>query len=164
MGGKAFAGKRVLLPEGRALGQRLLDELLAKGAIKRGLICGSIRRQCADVGDVDMVIEPSNDFALNAWLIDKFGYQSDKKTPAQAGLVDGIQVDILVTTAEGWGAACMHMTGSKQTNIRQRAVAQRRGLMLNEKGCWRNDELIAGATEQEVYEALGLTYLEPEDR
>ncbi len=43
-------------------------------------------------------------------------------------------------------------------------IARARGLKLNEYGVFRGTERIAGATEEEVYRALGLTWIPPESR
>jgi DNA polymerase (family 10) len=46
--------------------------------------------------------------------------------------------------------------------MRERAIA--RGLKLNEYGLFRDSKRMAGKTEEEIYRALGLDYIEPELR
>jgi DNA polymerase (family 10) len=46
--------------------------------------------------------------------------------------------------------------------LRRLALAQ--GLRLNEYGLFRGEKRIAGKTEEEVYAALSLPYLRPEER
>jgi len=77
---------------------------------------------------------------------------------------------------ESRGAALQYFTGSKAHNIALRDRAIGLGLKLNEYGVFRiadrgagapgvdNDERIAGATEDEVYAALGLDCVPPEMR
>jgi DNA polymerase (family 10) len=81
-------------------------------------------------------------------------------------LGSGLQVDLRPFAAENLGAALQYFTGSKDHNVRVRERAVRRGLKLNEYGVFRVDtgERIAGATEEEVYAALGLGYIPPELR
>ncbi|WP_427915618.1 hypothetical protein ACPWT1_00420 [Ramlibacter sp. MMS24-I3-19] len=62
------------------------------------------------------------------------------------------------------GAAWVYFTGSKAHNIALRRIAQALDLKLNEYGLFRDNERIAGATEQEVYAALGLDWIPPELR
>ncbi|MEK7160434.1 MAG: PHP domain-containing protein, partial [Patescibacteria group bacterium] len=45
-----------------------------------------------------------------------------------------------------------------------REIAQNKGYKLNEYGLFDKDKLIAGKTEKEIYEKLGLEYIEPEMR
>lgn len=164
MGGLAHAGRRIPLEEGLALGTRILESLTRAEAISRGEICGSLRRQRPDAGDIDLVVVPGNDFFLGAWMTETFGLQKDGKTPAHSGLIEGVQVDVLLATDESWGAALMHCTGSKHRNVVHRAAAKKKGYLLNEKGLWKGTERVAGATEREVYDLLEFTWREPPDR
>jgi DNA polymerase (family 10) len=81
-------------------------------------------------------------------------------------LASGLQVDLRPFAPESLGAALQYFTGSRDHNVRVRERAVRRGLKLNEYGVFRVDtgERVAGATEEEVYEALGLRYIPPELR
>jgi len=63
----------------------------------------------------------------------------------------------------------IYFTGSKAHNVRIRERAVRAGLKLNEYGLFdaKSGELLAAETEHQVYERLGLPYIEPtlrEDR
>ena len=60
-----------------------------------------------------------------------------------------------------FGAAWLYLTGSSAHNIALRRLAQRQGLTLNEYGLFRGSDSVAGATEAEVYRALGLQFIEP---
>jgi DNA polymerase (family 10) len=76
----------------------------------------------------------------------------------------GLQVDLRVVPPASHGAALLYFTGSKAHNIRLRNLALGRGLKLNEYGLWRGRRPLAGATEEEVYAALGLPWIPPELR
>jgi len=65
---------------------------------------------------------------------------------------------------EEWGAALLYFTGSKNFNIRMRNAAIAKGWKLNEYGLWDGDKLIAGKTEEEIFEALGWEFVEPTAR
>lgn len=89
-----------------------------------------------------------------------------------------VQVDLRVVPRKSWGAALMYFTGSKEHNVRLRERAQSMGLTLNEYGLFPEDDQdsqkeppqkravksIAGKTEEDVYEALGLRWIPPEMR
>lgn len=75
--------------------------------------------------------------------------------------VKGLQVDIVMCTAEEFGACMMYLTGPYKYNVEMRAYAKGSGFKLNEKGLWKGDERVAGKTEREIFKALGLNYTRP---
>jgi DNA polymerase (family 10) len=83
--------------------------------------------------------------------------------------VADVQIDLRVVAPESIGAALQYFTGSKEHNVKLRAMAVRRGLKVNEYGVFRaddvNDEVsLAGRTEEDVYAVLGLPWIPPELR
>ncbi|HKB81463.1 MAG TPA: PHP domain-containing protein, partial [Thermoanaerobaculia bacterium] len=58
----------------------------------------------------------------------------------------------------------LYFTGSKAHNIAVRRIAQAHELKLSEYGLFRGRKMIAGKTEKEIYEALGLSFIAPELR
>ena len=77
-----------------------------------------------------------------------------------------MQVDVNLTTEESWGASILMWTGTKELNVKMRAVAKEKGLKLNQYGLFRRSDgvKVAGRDEEEVFEVLGLKYLEPHQR
>ena len=86
-----------------------------------------------------------------------------------------IQVDLRVLDDSSWGAALMYFTGSKEHNVRLRERALKMGLTLNEYGLFPEDgkdeppqkrgvKPVAGKTEEDVYQRLGLAWIPPEMR
>jgi DNA polymerase (family 10) len=75
-----------------------------------------------------------------------------------------LQVDLRVVPPENFGAALHYFTGSKSHNIAVRRRGQKRGLKLNEYGVFRGEKRVAGATEESVFAAVGLPWIEPELR
>jgi DNA polymerase (family X) len=65
---------------------------------------------------------------------------------------------------ESFGAALHYFTGSKAHNIAVSKLGIARGLKINEYGVWKGKRRIAGETEESVYAAVGLPYIEPELR
>ena len=68
--------------------------------------------------------------------------------------------------AESRGAAMQYFTGSKAHNVALRDRAIQHGFKLNEYGLFRvaDDERVAGASEEEIYDALGIAWVPPELR
>jgi DNA polymerase (family 10) len=79
-------------------------------------------------------------------------------------LDNGLQIDLRAVTKESYGSALHYFTGSKSHNIEIRKLAIELGLKVNEYGVYRGAEKIAGDSEEEVYNAVGLSYIEPELR
>lgn len=88
-----------------------------------------------------------------------------------------VQVDLRVVPEASWGAAMLYFTGSKEHNVRMRERAIKRGMTLNEYGLYKSSDTkdktppqergetpVAGETEQSVFKALDLVYVEPELR
>jgi DNA polymerase (family 10) len=87
--------------------------------------------------------------------------------PAKAfvRLQGGIDCDLLAVPEESWGSALLYFTGSKEPNVELRRIAIARELRLNEWGIFADEsKRVAGASEEEVYRALGLAWVAPEMR
>jgi DNA polymerase/3'-5' exonuclease PolX len=74
------------------------------------------------------------------------------------------RLDILLVPMEELGSSLIYFTGNDLFNRRIRLVAKSKGMKLNQHGLFRKNEKIASKTEQEVFEALGLSWLEPKER
>jgi DNA polymerase (family 10) len=79
-------------------------------------------------------------------------------------LRNGLQVDLRVVPPESFGAALCYFTGAKAHSIALRQIAVDRGLKLNEYGLFKGTRRLAGRTEAELYQRLGLTLVPPELR
>jgi len=137
--------------------------------VKRANVAGSARRMKETIGDIDILVTSSNP----PKVIDFFAKMPNVaqvlakgSTKSSVRLKEGIQADLRVVDDEIFGAALLYFTGSQQHSIILRRMAIERGLKLSEYGLFdrKNDKLIAGKTEEEVYKKLGLGYIEPELR
>src|SRR5205823_13301272 len=72
--------------------------------------------------------------------------------------------DLRVVPEEGFAAALRSCTGSKAHSVALRQLAIKKGWKLNEYGLFRGTQRIAGRTEQEIYDRLGLAWIPPELR
>jgi DNA polymerase (family 10) len=78
-----------------------------------------------------------------------------------------VHVDVRVVPKESFGAAAQYFTGSKQHNVRLREIAVKAKLKLNEYGLFKKNKMLAGPVEEEIYQKLGLDFINPllrEDR
>ncbi|MRI58369.1 MAG: DNA polymerase/3'-5' exonuclease PolX [Epsilonproteobacteria bacterium] len=130
-------------------------------------VAGSFRRKKETVGDLD-ILATAKDFSE---VIRHFVKYPKIKEVVSAGstrstviLNNDLQVDLRSVEDESYGSALHYFTGSKAHNIEVRKLAMELGLKVNEYGVFRGEERIAGRTEEEVYQAVGLCYIEPELR
>lgn len=152
----------------RAEAQPVADELLAQlralPGVLRAELAGGLRRQRETVDGVDLLIaaRPGSD-ALQRFVQGPRVRQvlAHGRTRASVVLDNGMQVDVRAVPAERFGAAWLHLTGSRAHNITLRRLARRRGFKLNGHGLFAGGRCIAGATEAEVYQALGLPLIDP---
>jgi len=138
----------------------------APGA-RKVTVAGSCRRMRETVGDLDVLVAAAVGGPVTERLL---AYDEVKsvlargQTRSSVTLKSGLQVDLRVVPPESYGAALHYFTGSKAHNIAIRRLGQARGLKINEYGVFRGTSRIAGDTEESVYRAVGLPYIEPELR
>ena len=130
---------------------------------------GSYRRRRETIGDLDILVAGSSPAPIMERFVAFPGITevlAQGETKSSARLQTGLQVDLRVLQPESYGAALQYFTGSQAHNIALRDRAKRRGLKVNEYGVYRleTEECIAGANEEEVYQALGLSFIPPELR
>ena len=128
---------------------------------------GSLRRFRENVGDLDILCTAKSPHsAMERFVgytrVSEIVSRGDTRSTVRLG--NGFQVDLRVVPEESFGAALQYFTGSKAHNIALRKRAVRMGFKLNEYGLYRDDLQLAGRTEEDVYRALGLAFIEPELR
>ncbi len=176
------------LPLGRALpiAEALGARLRAVPGVERVQYAGSLRRGRETIGDIDLLaVAPGRSAEA---LREAFCTMPEVKQVLSRGetrcsvrlLFDrtSVQADLRIVPESAWGAALMYLTGSKEHNVRLRERALKRGLTLNEYGLFRLDEnptphqhrpgglaaAVAGRTEEDVFQGLGLVPVPPELR
>ncbi len=90
----------------------------------------------------------------------------DLKKKSMVHAPSGIGVDIFTTDAQCWAVALVVKTGGDTTNRCIASAARRKGwrFRTSEDGFDTPDSHITCSTEIEVFEAVGLPYLPPEQR
>lgn len=160
-GGRAVLG--LILPEIRAM-EKVLKTFPEIGNLA---VAGSTRRMKETIGDIDILAtskKPEKVMECFMALPHIAHVYARGLTKTMVKLKNGLDVDLRVVPEESFGAALNYFTGSKDHNIALREIAVKKGWKLNEYGIFRGKKMIAGKTEEEVYKALGLRYIEPEMR
>lgn len=161
---------RTPLPTALALAQHLRQHMLKVPGVRRVEIAGSIRRGKETIGDIDLLVLAQDHHAVMQaastlpGTIDILAH-GEKKTSIL--LAQGIQVDVRVVEDEVFGSALHYFTGSKEHHVKLRTRAKRQGLKISEYGVFKIDDEttpIASATEEDLYQALGLPFIPPELR
>ncbi|MBC7327901.1 DNA polymerase/3'-5' exonuclease PolX [bacterium] len=157
------------VPLGIALpfARQVVEWLKERAPIDKIEPAGSLRRWKETIGDIDILVtstEPMQvmDAFVSLPIVREVLAKGETKTSVVTEM--GIQMDVRVVEPDCFGAALQYFTGSKDHNIHLRRIAQDMGLKISEYGVFRGDEKIAGVTEEEVYNSLGLPFIPPELR
>ncbi|MDD4358372.1 MAG: helix-hairpin-helix domain-containing protein, partial [Candidatus Pacebacteria bacterium] len=130
-------------------------------------VAGSFRRKKETVGDVDILVSSSSplkimdEFVSLPNIVRVWG---KGETKSSVRMSKGYDVDLRIVKKDSFGAALQYFTGSKEHNVALRRIAISKGYKLNEYGLYKNNKSVAGKTEEEIYEKLGLEYVPPELR
>ncbi len=162
------AQERISIGKALPIVEEIMEQLRRKTKIEKISPAGSVRRMKETVGDIDILAatEKPND-VINAFisLPQIADVSASGETKASVRLKpDGIQVDLRAVPPSSFGAAQQYFTGSKAHNVKLRGIAKKLGLKINEYGVFRDEEQIAGATEEEIYRTVGLQWIPPEMR
>ncbi|SFR45197.1 DNA polymerase (family 10) [Marinobacter daqiaonensis] len=159
--------QRILLGEAEQVAGPLVRYLDELDEVSRIEVAGSYRRRRDTVGDLDILVACDD----SGPVMERFTSHpevaevaSQGKTRATVHLKSGLQVDLRVVKTASFGAALHYFTGSKAHNVAIRKMAVERKLKVNEYGVYRGRKRIAGETEEEVFEQVGLPWIPPELR
>ena len=161
------SAERTPLGESLPRARELVGRVENVESVERAVAAGSVRRRKETTGDIDIVVvsedREATSEAVTDWDVEVI-QEGDRKTSFR---IDGEDVDLHLVENDEFGAALQYFTGSKKHNVETRDIAIDLGLKLNEYGVWEKngeEERVAGESEQEVYDALGMAYPPPELR
>jgi len=150
------------LKEAQELAEQFIHEIA--DYCKKIEIVGSIRRRKTECRDIDLVLlakpEQLWNFTLKLKKISKI--MVDGKQVKRV-IYKGEQFDLYFATPETWGALVLIRTGSMDHNIKLSTIALRKGMKLTHSGLMKDKKLIS-STEVGIFEALDLSYVEPQER
>ncbi|MEA2201574.1 MAG: polymerase [Solirubrobacteraceae bacterium] len=161
---------RILLPRAIEIGEALVAGLAERGGPGTQVqLAGSVRRQADSVKDIDLVATTSRPAELASSLAELEQIESVSsagEVGARGRTHSGIPVDLRIAEPDQLGNLLQHFTGSGEHNAALREMAVRRGLHVSEYGVLDDSTGTSHrcATEEQVYDLLGLAYIEPELR
>lgn len=147
--------------------EKLLLTIQKVPHVTKAAVAGSYRRKKETVGDIDILTvttKPSevSDAIASLPFVERVAAHGDKKLSFD--MTNDLRVDVRFVREDQWGSALMYFTGSKEFNIALRKSAMSKGCKLNEYGLFDGDKVIASEAEQDIFDALDLDYVEPENR
>lgn len=164
----------------RPLAERWVSELGEVDGVQRIAYAGSLRRGKETIGDIDILVATDDGDAIRdafterpevTQILAKGDTKSSVRLENDRGVA--MQADLRIVPKSAWGAALLYFTGSKEHNVKLREIAIAQNRHLNEYGLFdgkderpqdRGQQPIAAASEEAIYEALGLPYTPPEMR
>lgn len=176
--------ERIRLGAALPIAEMLVARLEKVKGVQRVAYAGSLRRGRETIGDLDLLVSAKDagkvrDVFTGMAEVEKVIGAGEKKSSVRllVGKVS-VQADLRIVEEGAFGAALLYFTGSKEHNVRLRERALRMGYTLNEYGLFPEEEgegekgppqergvkPVASATEEEIYEALGLNFVPAELR
>jgi DNA polymerase (family 10) len=162
----------------RKTGRKLLGQMLPlANEIKNKLekldkvadveVAGSIRRRKETIGDIDILVitdDPQEimEYFINMDNVDRVIARGPTKSTVR--LIGNVSCDLREVSYKSFGSALLYFTGSKEVNVELRKIAIKNGWKLSEYGLFKGDEIIAGQTEEEIFQKFRMEYMEPEIR
>ncbi len=119
------------------------------------------------IGDIDLIAttdDPKKVMHTFVTLPEVSSVHEQGATRSSVRLHIGIDADLRVVSDKVYGATLQYFTGDRRHNVLLRELAIKQGYKLNEYGLFRGRKLIACATEEEIYTALGMETPPPEIR
>lgn len=134
------------------------------------VVCGSYRRGCDQIGDIDLVNvsgAPIEELLLSAGC-----RVVERGSPRTEYCIDvswckrPLKVDVWEPVDGRIGACILHATGSGIHNTLMRRFGFSRGFKITWAGVERlsDGQIIAGLTEKECFDAIGWPHREPANR
>ena len=160
---------RFLLPRALGIGEQVTNGLRNLEGVERVEIAGSARRLADSVKDLDIIATASDPKKLTGAfarldVIESSGTAGENAVRGRTH--SGLTIDVRVVEPDLFGNLLQHFTGSKDHNMQLREAAVRRGLHVSEYGILDDatGETTRCASEEAVYERLGLAWIPPELR
>lgn len=155
-------------------------------ACRRVEIAGSIRRQKAEIGDIEIVCIPQyapdlfgdpGQSLLDLLLVDLLknerllpgGANGDKYKNFYVPAADGLKLDLFITSPECWGVIYTIRTGSADFSHKLVTPRKHGGLLpsdlrVADGRIWRGNEALETPEEADVFKAMGMDWIEPRER
>jgi DNA polymerase (family 10) len=159
-------GQRELSAVVRPVAEQILAALRERKDVQRAELGGSLRRWLETAKDVDLLVATKKPAAVAKAFLDllpEHTITASGDTKVSVRFPTGLAVDLRLVTAGQFPFALHYFTGSVSHNVRIRQRALERGFSLNEYEL-SGAEHAPIASEEDLFGALGLPYIEPELR
>jgi DNA polymerase (family 10) len=159
------------IPLGRAypLAQEIIETLKGVKGVVAAETAGSLRRMRSTVGDLDIIVAVEDSSVvmetfINLPRVSRVLGKGEFKSSIE--FTDGVRAQVWVHPPREFGTALQYATGSKDHNVQLRQIALDKGLSLSDHSFKKvkGGKEIFCATEEEVYDTLGLPWVPPELR
>lgn len=171
--------RRLKLADADQLVEPLLAYLREAPGLEQLEVAGSLRRRQETIGDIDLLATCDKSQPVMEHFLSYPQLQRAERAGSTRGTImlrSGLQVDLRIVPKRSYGAASHYFIGSKAHNVAVRTLGIQRGLRINEYGVFRLSKTpgangdkaagkrIGGATEAEVFRAVGMAWVPPELR
>lgn len=174
---------RMSYDQAKVIADRIVEEITPYCV--RVEIAGSIRRQKETIGDVEIVAIPNyvvsrNLFGEVSQRVSLLDIAIESREVLPYPMVRGgefmkcftmrdCQLDLFLTTPEKWGVIFMIRTGSAEFTHWIMTPKRYGGgmpayLKISGGRVWQGDKVLETPEEADVFEALGMDWIEPKDR
>lgn len=172
---RARPPRRMRLGTAQDIVDRVAGSLRTAPGVMSVVPAGSYRRRRETIADIDVLVETTDPRAVidklhgSPWVerVGGHGGRPGGGTRTTVQLMRGPQVDMMTMPPGAAGTYLVHFTGSAAHNVRLREMARDRGWSLSEHGFTSledDTQRVTFETEAEVYEFLGLPFIDPELR
>ncbi len=167
----SFLGRnrRMPLKEAEKLSTKIISYLQKQFPSIKFIPLGSLRRQSATIGDIDIAAASDNSQPILDYFLN---YPDSVQTiirgqdKASIRLLHDVHVDLMVKPPISFGALLQHFTGSRQHNILLRRHALKLGYSLSEYGIkdQKTEKINQFSSEEKFYNFLHLRFIPPQER
>lgn len=160
---------RRLIHKARPIAASIVEKLRKIEGVTHCDVAGSIRRWKETAGDIDIVLTTTNSQRAKEAFKDLHEISEvlqEGETKLMVRYTNGMNGDLRILDSDEYGSGLLYFTGNKDHNVKLRKMAIGKGWKLSEYGLFdeETEEKLAGKTEEEIYEKLGMGWMSPEMR
>lgn len=158
---------RMLITTALPIAEEYVARIKKIPGVKKADFVGSLRRMKETIGDIDIVAASSNPKKLIEEFTKFTGvHQVISQGESKSTIIHdaGCQIDLEIVPENEYGSLLQHFTGSKEHNVALRTYAQTKNLSVSEHGVKKAEKLQTFKTEKDLYNFLGMDFIEPELR
>lgn len=157
------AKKRMRIDVAKALSEAFEEQMLSRLAKLRLSFAGSLRRQCETVGDIDVIVTGHEMSEIVAALHD-FAEDIIVTDPTITFKFLDRDFELMLAKPETFGALLAVWTGSIAFRHQIMTQVESQGLILDDDGLTKNNEIVPTPSEDDFFNAIKLPYIIPERR